>query len=294
MQRSIPASDIAELLPVPVPLTTSDAVGVWSQITRTPRGRVGLALTATVIVLAGLAPLFAPADPFATHGPALDAPSLQHLMGTDALGRDLLSGVLFGARASLLVALLASLSAFALGTGVGLLGGYAGGWPDDLLMRITEIVQVLPRFLLAILAVALFGPGLDRIVITLALTSWPGLARVVRAEVLSLRTQDFVRAAQAAGASHTRIIVRELLPNVLPVAMILLGLLLAQTLLLEATLGFIGVGDPNVMSWGTLVSQAQPFLLVAWWLPLFPGLAITMTVLGFNLLSDAVSGRLET
>ncbi|MEO5510886.1 MAG: ABC transporter permease [Longimicrobiales bacterium] len=254
----------------------------------------GAGIMGAMGLLALSAPLLAPADPFALVGAALDPPSLHHLMGTDILGRDLLSGVLYGARTSLVVAGITGALAFIIGTGTGLVAGYAGGWTDDVLMRLAEIVQVLPRFFFAVLAVALFGPGLDRIILALAITSWPGLARVVRAEVLALRTQDFVRAAEAAGASHTRIVMRELLPGVLSPAFVMIGLLLGQVLLLEASLGFLGLGDPNLASWGALISQGQPFLLVAWWLPLFPGLAITLTVLGMNLLVDAFSGSVPT
>lgn len=256
-------------------------------------GALGLALCAPAGVLGLLAPLLAPWDPFVITGPALLPPSSLHWMGTDSLGRDLLSGVIYGARASLLVAVAVGVLAFILGAGVGTLAGYRGGRIDDLLMRITEFFQVIPRFFLAIMAIALFGPGLDRVVVVLGLTSWPLLARVIRAEVLALKEEDFVLASRAAGASGWRIVIREVIPNALPGALVILGLLLGQVLLVEASLGFIGLGDPNTVTWGGLAGQANPFLRVAWWLPLFPGLAIALTVLGLNLLADAATDALR-
>ncbi len=261
-------------------------------ILRSPAGLTGVALCGLVL-LAGLAgPFLAPLDPYVVTGPSLGAPSSAHWMGTDALGRDLFSGILHGARASLAVGVAVGLIAFVLGCALGLVAGFHGGRMDDALMRFTEFFQVLPRFFLAIIAIALLGPGLDRIIIVLGVTSWPVLARVVRAEVLSLRSLEYVRAAEAAGATPMRIMRDELLPNVLPQALVVVGLLIAQTLLLEAGLGFIGLGDPNALSWGSLAGQAQSYLRAAWWLPFFPGVAITAAVLGVNLLGDALSAAL--
>lgn len=232
-------------------------------------------------------------DPFSIVGPPLLAPSTRHAFGTDALGRDMLSGVLFGARTSMLIALAVSALSFACGMFVGLLGGYCGGWVDQLCTRVTELLQVLPRFFLVVVAVALFGPGVDRLILILGLTSWPVLARVVRGEVLSLRRAEFVIAAEATGATTAQILRRTVLPNVVPGALTVVGLLFGQVLLVEASLGFLGLGDPNVMTWGMLAGQSQAFLRVAWWLPFFPGIAITMAVLGFNLLTDAFSATLR-
>jgi peptide/nickel transport system permease protein len=259
-----------------------------ARLVRTRAGAVGLAITAVLVLVAVLAPLLAPADPLAPTGAPLAPPSAAHPMGTDGLGRDVLSGVLYGTRTSLYVAAMVCALALVLGTLVGTVSGYrGGGLVDDALMRLTELFQVLPRFFLAIVVLALFGPGLDRLVLVLGLTSWAILARVIRAEVLSLRERAFVEAARASGASAARIIVRELLPNALPAGIVLLGLVVAQVILLEASLGFLGLGDPNIMSWGYLAGQAQRFLRVAWWLSVFPGAAIIVAVLGLNLLADA-------
>lgn len=256
---------------------------------RTPGGAVGALLVLALVLVGALAPVLASTDPFAVDGPALASPSLAHPFGTDALGRDLYSGVVHGARTSLLVAAGVAALLVLVGTTVGLVSGYAGGWVDDVLMRVTEVFQVLPRFFLALVVLAFFGPGLDRLILLLGLTSWPLLARVLRSEVLALRSREFVDAARVHGASRTRILLREVLPNALPSAIALLGLVVAQVILLEASLSFLGLGDPDVTSWGSLASEAQRFLRVGWWLSLFPGLAILLTVLGLNLLGDAVT-----
>lgn len=259
---------------------------------RTPAGAVGAALTLLLVAVGALAPLLAPHDPFAVDGPPLQSPSWDHPMGTDALGRDLLSGIVHGSRTSLLVAVGVAVLVVLIGSTIGLLSGYSGGWVDDVLMRFTELFQVLPRFFLALVLIAFFGPGLDRLVLLLGLTSWPLLARVIRAEVFALRHREFVEAARVQGASRSRILLREILPNAMPPALALLGLVVAQVILIEASLGFLGLGDPNVVSWGGLASEAQRFLRVAWWLSLFPGLAILLAVLGMNLLGDAVTNAL--
>lgn len=264
-----------------------------ARVVRSPAGAVGV-LTLLVWLVVGLAaPLLAPYDPFAIEGPALAAPSAGYPFGTDDLGRDLLSGVIWGARTSLIVAAGVALIVVVVGTAVGLVSGYRGGWVDDALMRSTEAFQVLPRFFLALVVIAFFGPGLDKLVLVLGVTSWPLLARVVRAEVLALRHREFVEAARVQGATWIRVLLREILPNALPPAIALLGLVVAQVILIEASLGFLGLGDPNVTSWGALASEAQRFLRVAWWMSLFPGLAILLAVLGLNLLGDAVTDALS-
>ena len=249
---------------------------------------IGLSLTLLIVSVALLAGALAPYDPFAPIGPPLAGPSAAHPMGTDALGRDLLSGVILGTRTSLVVAGSVGLLVLLIGALVGTVSGYRGGLLDDALMRGTELFQTLPRFFLAIIVIALFGPGLDHLVLVLGVTSWALVARVVRSQVLTLRHREFVEAAQASGASGTRILLREILPNALPPAIVYVGLLLAEIILLEASLGFLGLGDPGVISWGYLAGQAQRFLRVAWWLSLFPGLAIVVAVLGLNLLGDAL------
>lgn len=294
MATSTPASGTAELLDIGgSPLVAlRRGHGVLGRLVRTRSGAIGLALTVLVTAVGLLADVLAPADPLVPVGPSLAAPSAAHLMGTDALGRDLLSRVVFGARTSLVVVAATGVLVLVIGVAVGAVSGHRGGWVDDVLMRLTEFVQVLPRFFLAIVAIALFGPGLPLFVLVMALTSWATLARVVRAEVLTLERREFVDAARALGASGGRIVLRHLLPNALPAAVVYLGLVLAQVLLLEASLGFLGLGDPNLVSWGYLAGQAQGFLRVAWWLSFFPGLAIAVAVLGLNLLGDGLTQAL--
>lgn len=280
-------------MPDSIPVSAmSDRQGLAERTLARTGGRTGAGLVGGLVVVALLAPVLAPADPYAISGPSLAPPGGMHPLGTDALGRDLLSGLLFGARASLVVAVGVAALVLVVGGTVGAFSAWLGGWWDDVLMRLTEFFQALPRFFLAILAIAVFGPGLQLLILVLGLTSWTMLARVVRAEVLSLKQREFVDAARALGASSGRIVLRELLPNALPPALALLGLIMGRVLLVEASLGFLGLGDPNTMSWGLLAGSAQPYLRLAWWLPFFPGLAILLAVLGFNLLGDAITAAL--
>ncbi len=292
MSASIPASRTAEVAALPPAVGAVTRRRLLPQLLRRAAGVLGLVLTLLVVLVAVFADVLAPYDPFAPIGPSLSPPTADHPLGTDALGRDLLSGVILGARTSLTVAGSTGALVLLIGLLVGTVAGYRGGLLDDVLMRVTELFQTLPRFFLVIVVIALFGPGLDNLVLVLGLTSWALVARVVRAEVLSLSQREFVEAARASGASGSRIVLREILPNALPVATVYLGLLLAQVILLEASLGFLGLGDPTVISWGYLAGQAQEFLRVAWWLSLFPGLAIMVAALGLNLLGDALTDLL--
>jgi peptide/nickel transport system permease protein len=261
---------------------------------RTPAAIVGIVLTSLLLTVAVLADVIAPGDPLAPAGPALTAPSPRFWFGTDDLGRDLFTGVIHGIRTSIMVAAGVALMALPLGLLLGSIAGARGGWLDDLLMRFTEIFQVLPRFFLALMVIALFGPGLDRIVLVLGLTSWALLARIVRAEVLSIREREFVEAARVLGASQAHVLRLHLLPHVLPTAIVYVALLLAQVCLIEASLGFLGLSDPNAISLGYLASQAQRFLRVAWWMWFFPGVALITLVIGLNLMADALTDRIRS
>lgn len=177
----------------------------------------------------------------------------------------------------------------AIGVGIGLAAAQLGGWAEAILMRFTDLVLILPRFFLAILVVALFGPGMDRIVAVLAGTSWAGMARIVRAEALSLQEREFVLAARATGSTRWQIAAGELLPNVLPTVLVLAGLLVGRAILIEAGLSFLGLGDPTVVSWGAMAGDANATLRTGWWAAAAPGFAIVLTVLGLNLLSDTLA-----
>ena len=293
MPQSIPASHSADLVPAhAVPIVALQRRSAVADALARPSGRTGLGLLLVTLVLAVVAPAFVRTDPLALSGSPLAPPTHAHLLGTDALGRDLLSGVVHAAGTSLLIATAVVLVAVACGASIGLLAGYRGGWIDDALSRATELFQVMPRLFVVAIVVALFGPGVDRVVLTLGLTSWPILARVVRNEVLATRHIEFIVASEALGASPAYIAWRVLLPNVLPSVAVMVGLLFGQVLLTEASLGFLGLGDPNTLSWGLLVGESQGFLRTAWWLAVFPGLAITVAILAFNLLADALSAAL--
>ena len=256
---------------------------------RTPAGVLGFVLTLALIALALMAGALAPVDPFASVAPPLSPPSRAHAFGTDDLGRDVLAAVIHGARTSLLVVATVTLLAAIIGIAVGAVAGYRPGATDDLLMRATDFVLIVPRFFLAVVIIALFGAGLDRLILVLGLTSWPAIARVVRAQTLALVRREFVDAARALGATDLQILVRHVLPGALPAALVVISLNAAGVILLEAGLSFIGLGDPQRMSWGYLANNAQRFLRVAWWMSLFPGAAIAAAILGLNLLADAIN-----
>jgi peptide/nickel transport system permease protein len=260
---------------------------LWvSALRRSPACMVGLTLFAGMVGLAVSAPLVTSVDPLRTGGLPLHPPSWRYPMGTDELGRDLWSNVAYGARASLLVGVGATAIATLLGVGIGAVAGYAGGWWDELLMRLAELVHLVPRFLVVMLLVALFGGRLWTLVLLIALTGWPLVARVVRSEILSLREREFALAARALGASAFRVVARHLLPNALPAVVIGIPLAVGRAVLLEAGLSFLGLGDRGVASWGSLLQSAQGYMREAWWLALFPGLALTLTVLSLYLVAE--------
>jgi peptide/nickel transport system permease protein len=260
---------------------------------RTPAGVLGAGLTLVISVVALLAPALAPHNPVLLDVPPLERPSLLYPFGTDHLGRDILSGVLLGARPAMTVVLAVAASTAVLGILLGSLAAYCGRWIDDLITRLAEVVQAVPRFFLAILVAAYFGGDLRNLIILLSLTSWPFLARVVRAECLSVVQREYVSAARLVGASGARILVRHVVPNILPSALVVLAITGSRVILLESSLSFLGLGDPELISWGFLLNNAQGFLQTAWWMAVFPGLAIVAAVLGLNLLADALTDLLN-
>jgi peptide/nickel transport system permease protein len=216
------------------------------------------------------------------------------LLGTDTLGRDIYSGVIQGARISLLIGVVSTLAALLIGVTLGALAGYFGGGLDSLLMRFTEIFQAVPSFALAIVLVAIFEPSVNSIVLAIAIVSWPPVARLVRSEFLTLRQRDFVQAAILAGESTPRIILTQILPNAMSPIIVMASLMIATAILLESSLSFLGLGDPNQMSWGYMVGSARTALRQAWWMAVFPGLAILFTVLALNLVGEGLSDGLNT
>lgn len=261
-----------------------------------PRVFLGLAWLVLVVLVAVLAGVLSPRSPFEIVGQPFAGPGTDHWLGTDSLGRDVLAGLIHGARTTLLIAVLSTLAAVAFGTAVGALAGYFGGWIDDLLMRLTEIFQTIPSFLFAIVLIAILSPSAVNLVIAIATVSWPPIARVVRGEVLSVKAREYVQAAVVAGQGDLAILTRQVLPNTLSPLIVTGSLLVATAILVESALSFLGLGAPNQMSWGFMVGAARSFLRDAWWLVTLPGLTIMLTVLAINLvgegLNDALNPRL--
>jgi peptide/nickel transport system permease protein len=251
-------------------------------------------LVIAVVLLALFAPLVAGHDPYVGGADALLPPlSKNHPLGTDDLGRDIWAELAFGARVSLIVGVVTAASGLVIGVAVGALAGYAGGVLDAILMRVSEFFQTLPRFVLALIVIALFGPGITKVIVVISILSWPQTARVVRASFASLRGAVFVDAARIGGMRPLTVMAQEILPNALAPIIVMGSLDVATAILLEAGLGFFGLGDPNLISWGGMLNEAQQYLRSAWWMALFPGLAIALTVLGFNLLGDALNECLD-
>lgn len=249
---------------------------------------LGWLMVATVMFIAIFAPSIAPFDPWESVATPFVNPGGTFLLGTDDLGRDLFSGVIHATRTSLIVGISATAIATSLGMVLGIISGYYGGLLDDATMRFTEFFQVIPRFFLALIAVALFQPGLVTITIVLGLTSWTLTTRLLRAQILTVRERDYVAASRALGASDSYIIWNHILPNAIAPLIVHSSLMIGQFILIETSLAFLGLGDPNNISWGYLLQNSRPFLRIAWWMSLYPGLAVAFTVLGFNLLGDAL------
>ena len=263
------------------------------------RGAVfGIVVLALVVAVAAAAPLLYPTSPWRmVQRPFLEPFAMAGLpLGTDTVGRDVAAGLAHGALVSLLVGLVSTLAALLIGVPVGALAGYFGGLVDDVLMRLTEFFQTVPSFALAIVIVAIFQPSIVSIVAAIAIVSWPPVARLVRAEFLSLRTREYIEAAVLSGQGHLRIIFVQMLPNAMSPLIVLASLMVATAILLESSLSFLGLGDPNLMSWGYMIGAARTVVRQAPYLSILPGLAILFTVLALNLvgegLNDALNPRL--
>lgn len=217
----------------------------------------------------------------------------KYLLGTDTLGRDVLAGLIYGARISLFIGLVSTVIALSIGIPLGAYSGYFGGWVDELLMRVTEIFQTVPSFALAVVLVAIFEPSIYSITGAIAIVSWPPVARLVRGEFLSLRNQEYVLAAKLNGQTNRNIILTEILPNSLSPIIVLASLMVASAILLESSLSFLGLGDPEIMSWGYMIGSAKTVIRQAWWLSFIPGVAIAITVLALNLLGEGLNEALN-
>lgn len=265
----------------------------WRRFSKNRAGLVGLLAVLGLGTVALSAPVLALRDPLRVSASAFLAPGGPAFLGTDNLGRDIWSGVVHGARVSLLVGCLAALTSTLIGVAIGCVAGFYGGAPDAILMRLTELFQTIPQFFLALVIIALAGPGLGKVIFVIGILGWPLTARLVRAEFLSLKGREFVEAARALGMGDLRMILRVILPNALPPIIVTASLEVARAILLEAGLSFFGLGDPNFVSWGTMLNNAQGFLRRAWWMSVFPGMAIFTAVLAFNLFGDGLNDALN-
>lgn len=273
--------------------------GAWRRFARNRGALVGLAVLVLILAVALAGPWWYPTSPWRMVGRPFLAPFAMDRfpLGTDTLGRDIAAGLAHGARVSLLIGLVSTTVALLIGVPLGALAGYFGGWIDDLAMRFTEFFQTIPSFALAIVIVAILQPSLASIVIAIGIVSWPPVARLVRGEVMSLRTREYVQAAVTLGVSTPRIIFGQVLPNAVAPIVVMASLMVASAILLESALSFLGLGDPNLMTWGYMVGAGRTRLIDAWWVSFFPGFAIFLTVLALNLvgegLNDALNPRLS-
>jgi peptide/nickel transport system permease protein len=290
-----------------IPVAASYSVLTWRRLKRDRAAMFGAALVALLIVVALFAPLLAPHDPTDQFRDGLTAdgqpiPSTQFkggtgtqfLLGTDSNGRDLLSRILYGARVSLTVGVLANLLAVTLGVIIGVLAGYLGGWVETVLMRFTEIMMAFPTLLLAMTLVAILKPSLWIIILVIGLVYWTWIAKVVYGQVIAMRERDFVTASRALGASQSYTILHHVLPQLIPTIIVWGTLGIATNVMLEASLSYLGIGvQPPTPSWGGMIQQGQSYYRTAPWLVIYPGLAIMITVFAFNLLGDGLRDALD-
>lgn len=268
----------------------------WRRYKRNKGAVISLGIFVVILMVGLFAPYISPYSPIETGtGDSYEEPSEKHLMGTDELGRDIFSGVVGGVKVTLLIGFLASGISVLIGTFLGTVSAYAGGKIDYLIMRIAEILMVVPKFVFALVMVYIFGRNIWNVATVVGLLIWPDVSRVVRSEVLSLKERGFVEAARSIGANEIYIMFSEILPNAAPSIIVIGSLFVARAILLEAGLSFLGAGDPNVMSWGLMLRRAQEGALFmgAWWMIFFPGIAILLTVLSFNLIGDGLNDALN-
>ena len=262
---------------------------------RNKAAMLGLVLLSLVILTMAFGPTLYPVAPFDITGRPFTEPfeSAALPLGTDYLGRDILAGMVVGGRATLAVGLAAAVITVTIGLTVGSLAGYFGGWVDELLSRLTEVFQVMPSLLFAMVLMTLFDPTLATAVIAIGLVTWTSTARLARAEFMRLRKLEYVSAARALGAGPLRLMVREILPNAAPPLIVSATLIIGVAILFEAGLSFLGLSDPNVMSWGLMIGANRKYVLDAWWAVTFPGFAIFVTVLAVSLVGDGLNDALN-
>jgi ABC-type dipeptide/oligopeptide/nickel transport system permease subunit len=264
---------------------------------RNPSNTIGMILIVTALSCALFAPLLAPYDPIFGDlaNKYVTPPSVEHLFGTDAIGRDILSRVIYGAQISLKIALIAQAVGLTIGITVGSITGYFGGWFDTIFMRFVDIVMSFPLLIIAIALTGVLGSSENNIIFALGLVAWPVTARIVRSQVLSVKEREYVTAARSLGAGDAAIMFRHILPNIIAPVIVYATLGLGGIILAEASLSFLGLGSAQqaTPSWGKMLTESRAFIRSAWWMPFYPGLAILLTVLGFNLLGDGLRDALD-
>lgn len=268
---------------------------LWAALRRSPAALTGSAILVLTLAMAASAGYFFPGDPSEMVAEPMLWPGSDpaYPLGTDSLGRNVAAGIAYGARASLLIALYGTLISVVIGVLVGALAGYHGARLGDVLIRITEVFQTVPSFLLVIVIVAIGNPTVHVIALAIGVSSWPTIARLIRAEFRTLREADFVTAARSQGFSHRAIIVHEILPNALAPLVVTASILVASAILIEAGLAFLGMSDPNTPSWGGMIGSGREQIASAWFLTALPGLAIISVVLAFNMLGDGLNDALN-
>ncbi|OSP54127.1 nickel transporter permease [Pseudoruegeria sp. SK021] len=262
---------------------------------RNPLAVVGMVILSMLLLAAIFAPWIAPHTPFGQNlGARLLPPSAAHWMGTDELGRDIFSRVIYGARITLMIVTLVAVISAPLGLLIGAIAGYFGGWTDKILMGVTDVFLSMPKLILALAFVAALGPGIENAIIAIAITSWPAYARIARAETLTFRNSEFISATRLLGASHSRVIVRHVLPLCTSSMIVRVTLDMAGIILTAAGLGFLGLGaQPPLPEWGAMISRGRTFILDQWWVATMPGLAIILVSLGFCFLGDGLRDVLD-
>jgi len=267
----------------------------WRRFSANRLALLGLAIIIALLFVAAFADLLAPYSPYQGDLRAgLRPPDAEHWLGTDEQGRDILSRLLYGSRLTLYVIVLVAILAAPVGLIVGTVAGYAGGWIDTILTRITDIFLAFPKLVLALAFVAALGPGIENAVIAIAITSWPPYARIARAETLTVRNSDYIAAVRLMGASPLRIVVRHIMPLCLSSLIVRVTLDMAGIILTAAGLGFLGLGaQPPLPEWGAMIASGRRFILDQWWVAAMPGIAILVVSLGFNLLGDGLRDALD-
>lgn len=263
---------------------------MWQKLKHNRLAVSGLIIITILLAVAIIAPKIVPYAPTSQNIiERLQKPSLKHLLGTDELGRDVLSRIIYGARISLSVGFIAVGISVLIGVFLGAIAGFYGRWVDSLIMRFVDIMFCFPSFFLILMIIAVLGPNIYNVMIIIGITSWPGIARLVRGEILSVKEREYVYAAKAIGASDLRIIFRHILPNALGPVLVTATLGIADAILVESGLSFLGLGvQPPMPSWGNILTSGKDYIETAWWLTLFPGLAILITILSYNLVGEGL------